>query len=323
MNVFLSRATHMAAPAAAATVVLFSANFPSDVYAKSSSLSDVEAKAVKSSIAKLINSDLEARGDGTSLIGTFVRLAWHCAGTFSKADKSGGSNGARMRFNPEANWGANAGLDTARKALEPIKAKYPNITYADLYTLAGVVAVEESGGPTIPFRLGREDMDSGETSPPDGRLPDADKGSKIKTICHIRDVFYRMGVDDREIVALLGAHALGRCHTDASGYWGPWTFAENTFSNEYFRLLLEERWSPKLTHNGQLWDGPDQYEDSTGQLMMLPSDIALVQDPSLRKIVELYAKDEDAFFKDFAKAFAKLLELGVPFPAVKSWWQFW
>jgi len=132
-----------------------------------------------------------------------------------------------------------------------------------------------------------------------------------------------MGFDDREIVALIGAHALGRCHTDASGYWGPWTFAENTFSNEYFRLLLEERWSPKLTHNGKVWDGPDQYEDSTGKLMMLPSDIALIQDPSFRKIVELYAKDEDAFLKDFAKAFSKLLELGVPFPVAKPWWQFW
>ncbi len=63
---------------------------------------------------------------------------------------------------------------------------------------------------------------------------------------------------------------LGRCHTDRSGYWGPWTFAENTFSNEYFRLLVEERWSPKLSHNGKPWDGPDQFEDATGKLMMLP-----------------------------------------------------
>ena len=80
------------------------------------------------------------------------------------------------------------------------------------------------------------------TQPPDGRLPDADKGSRPKTIEHIRDVFYRMGFNDKEIVALLGAHAMGRCHTDRSGYWGPWTFAENTFSNEYFRLLTEERY---------------------------------------------------------------------------------
>ena len=61
-------------------------------------------------------------------------------------------------------------------------------------------------------------------------------------------------------------------------------------------------------------------EDSTGKLMMLPSDIALIHDPVFRMYVEAYAKDEDLFFKDFAKAFAKLLELGVTFPH-KSWFQ--
>jgi catalase (peroxidase I) len=39
---------------------------------------------------------------------------------------------------------------------------------------------------------------------------------------------------------------------NASGYWGPWTNAETTFSNEYFRLLLEEKWSPKKTHKGKV-----------------------------------------------------------------------
>lgn len=87
--------------------------------------------------------------------------------------------------------------------------------------------------------------------------------------------------------------------------------------------MLEERWSPKLSHNGKPWTGPDQFEDASGQLMMLPSDIVLVSDPELKKWVEIYAKDEDRFFKDFAKAFAKLLELGVPFAATKPWYQFW
>jgi cytochrome c peroxidase len=145
----------------------------------------------------------------------------------------------------------------------------------------------------------------------------------VSTIQHVRDVFYRMGFTDQEIVALLGAHAMGRCHTTRSGYWGPWTNAETSFSSEYFRLLLEERWSPKTTHNGKPWTGPDQYEDSTGQLMMLPSDIALIADPAFKKWVEVYAKDEDKFYKDFAKAFGKLLELGVPFAAGKPWYQFW
>jgi cytochrome c peroxidase len=57
--------------------------------------------------------------------------------------------------------------------------------------------------------------------------------------------------------------------------------------------------------------------------MMLPSDIALISDPVFKKWVEIYAKDEDRFFKDFAKAFAKLLELGVPFASGKAWWKFW
>jgi len=41
-----------------------------------------------------------------------------------------------------------------------------------------------------------------------------------------------------------------RCHENASGYWGPWTRAETTFSNEYFNALLNETWTPKKTHNG-------------------------------------------------------------------------
>ena len=105
-------------------------------------------------------------------------------------------------------WGANAGLDLPRKVLESVKEKHPEISYADLYTLAGVVAVEEAGGPKIPFRLGRTDADSGETSPKECGLPDADKGSFKNTTQHVRDVFYRMGFSDREIVALLGAHAV-------------------------------------------------------------------------------------------------------------------
>jgi cytochrome c peroxidase len=45
------------------------------------------------------------------------------------------------------------------------------------------------------------------------------------------------------------------------------------------RLLLEEDWRIKRTHNGKPWTGPLQYETKDGQLMMLPSDLALVKDP--------------------------------------------
>jgi cytochrome c peroxidase len=190
---------------------------PTPVFAKEAPPSDLPQ--VRQAILEVMESDMEKRGDGTSLYGTFIRLAWHCSGTYAAADNSGGSNGARMRFNPEASWGANAGLGVARSALEPVKAKFPTLSYADLYTYAGVVAVEEAGGPKIPFAAGREDETDGSTSPPDGRLPDADKGSRTKTLAHVREIFHRMGLTDQDIVALLGAHAMGRCHTDRSGYW--------------------------------------------------------------------------------------------------------
>ena len=51
---------------------------------------------------------------------TLVRLAWHASGTYDKATNTGGSEGATMRFAPEAEFGANAGLGLARTALEPI-----------------------------------------------------------------------------------------------------------------------------------------------------------------------------------------------------------
>ena len=192
----------MAAPAAlTASAFLMNASTKPVFCAKddASAKPTVDLAKVRQAIVDVIDTDAEKRGDGTSLAGAMIRLAWHCAGTYSKEDGSGGSNGARMRFSPEAKWGANAGLGVARDALQPVHDKFPNMTYADLYTFAGVVAVEEAGGPTIPFRLGREDFESGETSPPDGRLPDADKGSRVATIQHIRDIFYRMGFNDQEV----------------------------------------------------------------------------------------------------------------------------
>jgi len=231
-----------------------------------------------------------------------IRLAWHASGTYCRKTMSGGSNGGLMRFR-EGGYGANAGLQTARDLLEPIKKKHPEVSYSDLWTLAGCVAVEAMGGPHIPWRSGRVDHNDDTKGTPDGRLPDASKDR-----VHIRDVFYRMGFNDQEIVALLGAHAVGRCHTDRSGYDGPWTSSPTTFTNEFFTQLKEAKWTERN------WKGPKQYEDETKSMMMLPTDLELLNDPQLKVWVDKYAADEDAFFKDFASAFSKLLELGVEYP---------
>jgi len=122
--------------------------------------------------------------------------------------------------------------------------------------------------------------------------------------------------------ALAGAHVLGRCHRDRSGYEGPWSPSPTFFSNDYYQQLLNQKWTVKK------WDGPKQYEDESGALMMLPADMALLEDPKMKEWVVKYAEDEDLFFKDFAAAFAKLQELGafgtpVETEKKKGWFGLW
>ncbi|KAH7433151.1 hypothetical protein KP509_07G056600 [Ceratopteris richardii] len=216
-----------------------------------------------------------------------LRLAWHDAGTYDAKTKTGGPNGS-IRIEKEYNHSANAGLKIAIEFCG-IKSKYPNLTYADLYQLAGVVAVEVTGGPTIEFVPGRKDSSA---VPAEGRLPDAHKGA-----AHLRDIFYRMGLSDKDIVALSGGHTLGRAHRDRSDFDGSWTHEPLKFDNTYYIELLK---------------------GETEGLLQLPTDKCLVEDPAFGPFVEQYAKDEELFFKDYADSHKKLSELGFRSPSDTS-----
>ncbi|VVA95618.1 unnamed protein product [Arabis nemorensis] len=238
----------------------------------------------------------------------FVRLGWHDAGTYNKNieewPQRGGANGS-LRFEAELKHAANAGLISALKLVQPIKDKYSNISYADLFQLASATAIEEAGGPEIPMKYGRVDVLSPDQCPEEGRLPDAGPPSPAD---HLREVFYRMGLDDKEIVALSGAHTLGRARPERSGWGKPetkytktgpgepggqsWTVKWLKFDNSYFKDIKEKR-----------------DED----LLMLPTDAALFEDPSFKNYAEKYAEDPAAFFKDYAEAHAKLSNLGAKF----------
>ncbi|KAI4968451.1 hypothetical protein ZWY2020_045781 [Hordeum vulgare] len=224
--------------------------------------------------------DLRALIASKSCAPIMLRLAWHDAGTYDKDTNTGGPDGS-IRFPEELGHAANAGLKIAVDLLDPIKQKHPKITHADLYQLAGVVAVEVTGGPTIDFVPGRRDSSG---SVEEGRLPDAKQGAS-----HLREVFYRMGLTDKDIVALSGGHTLGKARPDRSGFDGAWTKDPLKFDNSYFVELLKG--------------------DSNG-LLKLPTDKVLVEDTEFHPFVELYAKDEDAFFRDYAEAHKKLSELG-------------
>ncbi len=266
-----------------------------------------QLQEVETSIKSLMRRPGYDDGSAGPVLG---RLAWHSAGTYDKETNTGGSNGAGMRYEKEGGDPANAGLQHARAFLEPIKRQHPWITYADLWTLAAVVAIREMGGPVIKWQGGRTDFVDDSKIPPRGRLPDAAQGAD-----HLRAVFYRMGFNDQEIVALAGAHTLGRCHSDRSGYEGKWVNNPTRFSNTFFRLLRMHDWKRKKLANGLeqfvYVDQEDDDEEEGEELMMLPTDMALLRDPSFRVWVDRYAQDKDLFFKHFAAAFAKLLELGI------------
>jgi catalase (peroxidase I) len=147
-------------------------------------------------------------------------LQFHDSFTFDVKSKRGGANGS-IRL--ETGRGENFGLARAVDALVPIQAE-SGLSWGDTVALAGAVAVRATGGPDIPVTLGRV---TAKSQDPTGILPNL-----VETVEELRRRFGPRGFDDRDLVALSGAHSLGR----ASG--GGAFVKENTkFKNEYVCVL--------------------------------------------------------------------------------------
>jgi len=308
-----------------------------------------------------------------------VRLAWHSSGSYRRSDGRGGADGGRIRFDPERSWDDNTNLDKALRLLWPIKLKHgANLSWSDLIVLAGNVALETMGVPMLGFCGGRSDAVDGRDSRLLGPTPEQQAAAPCKvqgsckeplgsstvgliyvnpegplgrpvpalSVAAIRDTFARMGMGDRETVALIGGgHAFGKTHgpcstgpgpkpkdsplnpwpgtcgsgkgedTFTSGFEFPFTTRPLYWDNEYFNNLLKYKW--------QSWTGPGgrvQWRVSSSTppvaraaggngsqtIGMLTSDLALLEDASYLSLVQLYASDMKQFDVDFIQAWYKL-----------------
>lgn len=175
-----------------------------------------------------------------------IRMAWHAAGTYRTADGRGGASTGNQRFAPLNSWPDNGNLDKARRLLWPVKKKYGNsISWADLFILAGNVAIESMGLKTFGFGGGRADIwepeedvywgtesewlgESRYTGERDlenplaavqmGLIyvnPEGPNGEPdvLASGKDVRETFARMAMNDEETVALVaGGHTFGKCH---------------------------------------------------------------------------------------------------------------
>jgi L-ascorbate peroxidase len=252
-----------------------------------------------------------------------LRIAFHDAGTYKKdapPASRGGAVGA-SHFAENINHPHNAGLPVAVSLLEPIKAKHPLVSWADLFQLSSAVAIELAGGPALPLKYGRVDSAAPEDADP-GNLPEATPvdgpsghgkfyDGSATAADHLRRIFTgHMGLGDREIVALSGAHCLGRVRPERSGFGkestkytenGPgtpggqsWSVDWLKFDNDYFVEALKKK-------EGK--GDPD--------LISMPTDAAVFSDDAFAAIGKAYAEDQDLFFRDYVDAHVKMSELGV------------
>jgi len=217
-----------------------------DTYNKA--LETLDIKAVIQDLQKLMMTNQECWpadifNGNQSYAGLFVRLAWHCSGTYRMTDGVGGCSGGRQRFQPENSWQDNTNLDKARGLLWPLKQKYGDaLSWGDLFIMAGTAAIINGGGPIDSICAGRVDDPDGTLSQPLGpgpqQPPCAVNGDcqpplgtaqvgliyvnpqgfmgnphPAQSAAQIRDIFGRMGFNDTQTVALIGGgHEFGKSH---------------------------------------------------------------------------------------------------------------
>lgn len=262
-----------------------------------------------------------------TLAGPILRLAFHDATVRSIAEDPfiGGADGS-IRY--ELEWSENRGLSKPLKVIQEIfdlqqekfgktQNKAP-LSFADTLALSGSAVVQAANGPAVPIKLGRKDVDHADNRFLDKPIQSETDRSTITTSLPsaaldslgLRTYFKRLGLTEEELVALSGAHDLGRhvtltgmpkgclrnltrtCLEDAPVLTPFISKDPDKLSNRYFETML--RWNNR--------------EVEYGEALFIPTDVAMVVDDGLRKYVTDYANDEQLFFRRFRRAYQKLVE---------------
>lgn len=279
-------------------------------------LSDSEISDLKTQI-------LDSGVSRSALIST----AWASASTFRHTDKRGGSNGARIRLEPQISWAVNNGagtnLSSVLSALESIQsASSTSVSLADLIVLGGSAAVEaaaqEAGftSVTVPFTQGRVDATQDQTDVESfGYLePYADgfrnygRGtSRAKTEEFLVDRANLMGLTIPELTVLIGGLRVLNTNYDGSAH-GVLTATPGQLTNDFFVNLLDHDNVWTDLDSAEIFQGTSR---SSGEQTFTATrnDLIFGSHAELRAVAEVYAESDNGekFATDFVAAWNKVM----------------
>ena len=260
-------------------------------------------------------------------ISELVKTAWASASTFRGSDKRGGANGGRIRLEPQRSWEVNnpKELNKVLSVLEGIQKEFNGtISMADLIVLAGNAAVEEAakkGGYTISvdFTQGRGDATQEQTDLESfGYLePIADgfrnyMNPKLDVAAEdlLVDRANLLTLSIPEMTALVGGLRVLGANFDNSKH-GVFTDKVGTLSNDFFTNILDLSVTWKVANADEKeFIGRDRV---TGAMKFsgTRADLIFGSNTELRAVCEVYGANdgEERFVNDFAKAWAKVMNL--------------
>lgn len=216
-----------------------------------------------------------------------LRVVFHDAGPYRMATKDGGvNNSVGFELKRPESFGLARGyrpLEKIQKSLEGTAAA--GISMSDLIAYGGAYAVRITGGPKFQVPLGRLDTAKED---PEGRMPSENLGPS-----ELKAQFAAMGFTTQELVAISGAHTIG-----GKGFGDGFVF-----DSAYYSTLIEKPWL----------NGTTKEEKEMSQMIGLPSDKSLPEDEECLRWIKIYAVDQDAFFRDFTKAYLKMIEMGAKY----------